>query len=101
MAGLQGSSSSEGDTTGTNTFSNDGSFMEQFMKMQKEKPEPKTDTATASTPLSGVKPPAIKKFTPTSLVQKRIKSLAAKKAGSDNKTKEELNLGPGGLNFNP
>lgn len=95
---LQGSSTSEGDTAGANTYSNDGSFMEQFMKMQKEKSETKTEPVTS--PLTTImKPATIKRPAPTSLIQKRIKSLAAKRTASDNKGKVEPIVGSGGLNF--
>lgn len=64
-----------------NTFSNDGSFMEQFMKMQKEKSETETksETSTKNTTNISMKLPPIKRLAPASLVQKRIKSVAAKK----------------------
>ena len=67
------------DTQAGNTFSNDGSFMEQFMKMQKEKEKSneadstlQKDSVTTASAKPLRKPPA-------SLAQKMMKNRAAKK----------------------
>ena len=78
----------EEDSTSGNTFSNDGSFMEQFMKMQKEKKDTETKPE-ASTKNISMKLPPVKKLAPASLVQKRLKRLAAKKAPSSTGTNSE------------
>ena len=64
-----------------NTFSNDGSFMEQFMKMQKEKEKEKEKPCEPEkVAKSGVVlKPVVKRPPPTSLVQKMMKNRAAKK----------------------
>ena len=66
-------------TAGFNSFSNDGSFMEQFMKIQ----QGKKDEAAAEKPTSGVvsmKMTSVKKIKPAVQVQKKIQSQAARKA---------------------
>ena len=67
-----------------NTFSNDGSFMEQFMKMQKEKEKEKEKSCESEkVAKSGVVlKPVVKRPPPTSLVQKMMKNRAAKKLAS-------------------
>ena len=68
-----------GDAQAGLTFNNDGSFMEQFMKMQKEKEKSREDaesTKKDSPSLAAVKP--VRK-PPASLAQKMMKNRAAKK----------------------
>ena len=67
-------------TAGFNSFSNDGSFMEQFMKIQQGL---KKDETAAEKPTSGVvsmKMTSVKKVKPAVRVQKKIQSQAARKA---------------------
>ena len=94
----------EGGSTGLNIFSNDGSFMEQFMKMQQgQKKEGEREGGeeggTKSTnPGITMKLGSGKKSTPTSLVQKRLQSRAARSAfgrDSDSEGEEEGPSKPG------
>lgn len=95
----------EGEGKGTNLFNNDGSFMEQFMKMQQEQSGPQSkategDAPTTSKPVSMKLAPIKKKPAPTSLIQKRIQSRAARKAFVEctDSDGEGENASTGGLN---
>lgn len=92
------------DSKGVNLFSNDGSFMEQFMKMQQghsgslAKPKAEGARDTPNTQVS-MKLAPVKKPSPASHVQKRIQSCAARKAfveGSDSEGEGESTRGTGG-----
>ena len=86
-----------GDGQAANSFSNDGSFMEQFMKMQKEKEKTGEPTDTTKKELATVKP--VRK-PPASLAQKMMKNRAAKKFAAAAGGKEggaEIKKEPGGL----
>jgi hypothetical protein len=77
-----------GDAQAGLTFNNDGSFMEQFMKMQKEKEkssEAAESTKKDSPSLATVKP--VRK-PPASLAQKMMKNRAAKKLAAASAGKE-------------
>ena len=82
----QGGTQEEGEGEGksVNLFNNDGSFMEQFMKMQQEQSGSQSKATEGGAPtgrsVSMKLAPVKKKAAPKSLIQKRIQSRAARKA---------------------
>lgn len=96
---MSGEEEGEGEGKGTNLFNNDGSFMEQFMKMQQEQSGSQSKSTEGDAPPTGRSvsmklAPIKKKHAPTSLIQKRIQSRAVRKAFSDG---EDETASTGGL----
>lgn len=97
---MSGEEEGEGEGKGTNLFNNDGSFMEQFMKMQQEQSGSQSKATEGAAPssrsVSMKLAPIKKKSAPTSLIQKRIQSHAVRKAFSDG---ESETASTGGLKW--